>query len=390
MLTHERLVELYRDLKDQPVLSVYLDVDQHDPAERDAWRRRLEREVGESRRGLEADGGPVDDFQAAWDHLRAELEPFEGFVRGRGWVGFATPDGVRYAEAIPVPMPDLVRWEQGMRVGPYMRGLKQHRPVVIVLADRQRARVLVYRNGEVTEPDDLLADTALGDLTDVGTQKRAYANRGPAVDGFRGTISGIRGETATDQAQRILEVSSERLWKELGQVAASHAGADGFLVLGGPSDTVGRLGGYLPDTLKPRVMQHPSLNFDMSLSEIRAAAEDAASELSVAGHESLVDEVVDRARSGGRAVLGPDETAKALREMRVETLLLSTAFMRSNPDFADRSAGTALLQQAAVEEVAGPGGERLDAEAGGMAARLRYRIDGDGVQGGSTNGASGD
>lgn len=376
MMTHERLVELYRSLKDEPVLSIYLDVDQHDPAERDAWRRRLDRELGEARRVVEGNGGDAHDFEAAWDRLRTELEPFEGFVGGRGWVGFASAGSLHYAEAIPVPMPDLVRWEKGIRVAPYMRGLKQHRPVVVVLADRQRARILVYRNGTVEEPEDLLADTALGDLTDVGTHKRGYTNRVQGPDGGgQGTTSGVRGETATDQAQRILEVSSDRMWKALGQAVAGRAGHDGFVVIGGPTETSSRFAGYLPDAVRERAVERSALHFDMSAAEVRDHAEAAAHELSAAQHAALVDEVIDRARSGGRAELGRDACERALRDMRVDTLLVSSGFLRADPDFADRCAGTALLQHAAVEEIGGEGGERLDSEAGGMAARVRYRVD---------------
>lgn len=89
----------------------------------------------------------------------------------------------------------------------------------------------------------------------------------------------------------------------------------------------------------------------------------------------LVDGVIDQARAGGKGVLGRDETVAALREMRVDTLLLSRALLRDDPELADRCVGTALAQDAEVEEVSGPGAERLDEEGGGMGARLRYRID---------------
>ena len=45
-------------------------------------------------------------------------------------------------------------------------------------------------------------------------------------------------------------------------------------------------------------------------------------------------------------------------------------------DLADRCVGTALAQDADIEEVSGPGAEVLDREAGGLAARLRYRAPG--------------
>jgi hypothetical protein len=374
MLTESGLVELYRDLKDAPVLSVYVDADQHDPAERDAWRRRLEREVADARRRAEIEGDDLAEFDAAWGHLRGELEPFNGFVPGRGWVGFATPASVRYAEAVPVTMPDLVRWEPGIRVAPYVRGLKQHRPVVLVLADRMRARVLIYRSGEIEEPEDLRADTDVGDLTDVGTHKRAYQTRDPAG---LGTTSGVRGETATDQAQRIMEVESERMWKSLVRTMLRYADGDGLMVLGGTPDTVGRLAELVPEVARPRVLQRTALHLGLTLPELRDAAEQAAHELTERMLEGLVDEVVDRARSSGRAVLGREATEKALLGMRVDTLVLSRTFRAGAPDFADHCVGTALLQNARVEEASGTGGDRLDQEAGGIGARLRYRLPGE-------------
>jgi hypothetical protein len=47
--------------------------------------------------------------------------------------------------------------------------------------------------------------------------------------------------------------------------------------------------------------------------------------------------------------------------------------MERDADVADRCVGQALAQDASVEEVSGDAQKRLD-DAGGMAARLRYRV----------------
>ena len=94
MLTHERLVELYRQLREENVLSVYLDVDQHDPAERTKWRRRLEQEVARRRKQLNGNS-ERQEFEEAWSRIREELEGFDAFVPQKGWVGFATPGQLR-------------------------------------------------------------------------------------------------------------------------------------------------------------------------------------------------------------------------------------------------------------------------------------------------------
>lgn len=363
MLTHEKLVELYRELKDEPVLSVYLDADQKDPAQRTKWKKQLESLVSQARQELpEGDRDEHERFEEAWTQIQEALRNFDAFIPGRGWVGFATSDQLWYSEEVPTPMPDLVRWEDGIRVAPYIRGLKQSRPVVVVLVDSQKARVFEYRDGEIEEHDDLRADTFLGDLSDVGVRKRSVS------------ASGMRGETATDQAQRILEVSSERMLKELVGILADRAGDDGFLVVGGTPEAVKRAAEGIPRGLRERAAERPSMHLGMSLSEVKEVAEEAASALTTRQQSELLDAVLDAARSGGRACLGPEETEKALREMRVDTLLLSRSFIAEDPDYADRCVGTAFAQGADVEELGVEAGERLHSEADGVAARLRFRI----------------
>ena len=121
MLNHEKLMELYRELRQQKVLSVYLDVDQHNPAERNKWRVRLEHEISRKGRELNGSAAEREGFEQAWGLLRESLEGFESFVPDRGWVGFATPERVWYAEHVPVPMPDGVFWGDGIHVAPWLR-----------------------------------------------------------------------------------------------------------------------------------------------------------------------------------------------------------------------------------------------------------------------------
>lgn len=364
MMTHQKLVELYRELRDEDVLSVYIDSDQHDPAERSKWRKELEGLLAKRRSELAEDGRDedLDRFAEAWSRLEDRLNDFDAFIPEKGWVGFATPDQVWYAEEVPVPMPHLVSWEKGIRVAPYIRGLKQERTVVVVLVDSQRARVFEYRDGAIEEATDLRADTFLGDLSDVGVRKRSHMS------------SGVRGETSTDQAQRILEVSSDRMLKQLMQVVGEHVGDDGYLVLGGTPEMVRHAAEATPGPIRERTAERPSMHFDMSLTEVKEATEEAASELSRRRQSELLEQVIDQARADGRACLGPEETEQALHEMRVDTLLVSRNFREDRPDFADHAVGTAFAQDADVEELSGDAAERLDEEGDGIGARLRFKI----------------
>ncbi len=362
MLTRERLLELFQDLRDRDVLSVYVDADQRDPAQRDTWRVHLEGEISRLRRSLEhARDADLASFDAAWDLVSHELKTGEhASMSKRGWVAFATPDRVWHAGGVPAHMPSVVAWQRGIRAAPYVRALKQERPVLVVLVDGRRARLFEHVEGSITEVEGLFADTDVGDLSDVGVRQGS------------GRASGARGASSTDQGQRLREVAAERLRKELADFIDQRSREDGIVVLGGTGDAVKRLMTLLPRSLEGRVAQRASLHLEMSPAEVREEIRSAAGDLSEQGHLSLVAGVADAARAGGKGALGPDETLKALEGRQVDTLLLSRGFIQEHPVAADQAVGLAFSQGADVEELSGEAGGRLDQEGLGIAARLRF------------------
>ena len=362
MLTRERLLELFQDLKDREVLSVYVDTDQRDPAQRDTWRVHLEGEISRLRRSLEQAGdADLPSVDAAWALVSHELKTREhASMAKRGWVAFATSDQVWHAGAVPAHMPHLVTWQRGISAAPYVRALKQERPVLVVLVDARRARVFEHVEGSITEVEGLFADTDVGDLGDVGMSKGSSR------------ASGVRGETSTDQGQRLREVAAERLRKELADLIGERTREDGVVVVGGTDEAVKRLVALLPRSLAGRVAERASLHLDMSPAEVREEIRDAAGDLSEQGHLALVAGVADAARAGGKGALGPDDTLKALEGRQVDTLLLSRSFIQEHPVAADQAVGLAFSQGADVEELSGEAGGRLDQEGLGIAARLRF------------------
>src|SRR5690606_13597545 len=146
-------------------------------------------------------GAPEEEraaARAAAALIDQELERYDGMLPERGWVGFATEDRLWYAAPSPAPMPDLVRWEDGAHVTPYVRAMKQSRPVTALVADRRHARIFRYLHGELREEETLWSDAAL-DSASAGSAKRAS------------THSGSRGEPRSDAARRVEEVSTERM-----------------------------------------------------------------------------------------------------------------------------------------------------------------------------------
>jgi hypothetical protein len=362
MLSREQLEALYREVRDEAVLSVYIDGGQSDPANRRAWRTAFDGAMAEERRRIETEAPEeLEAFDAARGLIEDAVAGHKEFMPAHGWVAFATGEALRYADGVPVPMPNLVRWERGLRAAPYVRALKQERVVVGVLADRRRARVFTYREGAVSEHDELVADADFGDLSESAASTRGTGQ------------SGSRGETGSDAGQRAVEVSASRMHSLLLDRVGELAGHDGFVILGGTPEVVSAVakqaGGF-----RGRLLERPDMHLDMSEAEVKTVLEDAASELTRGLQDELLSKVVDAARSGGKGSLGIQATKEALREGRVDALLVSRGFRERDGDLVDRFVGTAFEQGAMVEELSEAGAARLDEEGEGVAARLRYTL----------------
>lgn len=362
MLTRAQLSDLYKKLRDTDVLSVYIDAGQTDPANRRAWHVALERGIAEERRRV-AGHTPdrLEDFDAAARRIMDELDGHRAFLPDRGWIGFSTSDALHYAEGVPVPMPDLVRWEGGIRAAPYVRALKQARVVVVALADRRKARIFTYQEGELTERADLIADLDIGDLHESAASKRAA------------TQTGSRGETGTDAGQRALEVSAARLHGRLLDEVRALAGRDGLVVLGGTTEVVAGLARQA-EGLDGRIAERPSMHVDMTDAEVLGETEAAASELSLELQRAALDQVIEAAGASGRGCMGVRATKEALRDGRVDLLLVTRGLRERDADLVDHMVGAAFDHGAAVEEIGAEVAARLDAEGEGVAARLRYTV----------------
>ncbi|MBI4539201.1 MAG: hypothetical protein HY704_06820 [Gemmatimonadetes bacterium] len=369
MLSYKGLLELDRALRHERALTVYIDGTIHDPAARYAWRKKMEHGLHEIRHHLQgsqgsqgSNRGELEAFERAAQSIAAELGSFDANLSAPGWVGFATAGGIRHAGLVPVSMPDLVWWGPGIRVAPYVRALKQERPVIAALVDSRRARIFRYWRGELEEEADLRADTFLGDLSDVSVSKRANRH------------SGVRGITATDEADRQLQVGLERMLRMLGERVSELADGDGWIVFAGTPEVVKAAEDQVPERLRPRLLEALSLQVTASSAEVRAVVKEAAKALRESEQVQLVGAVIDAARANGKGVVGIEPTLKALEERRVERLFLSRSFIARRPEEAERAVKAAFDQDAVVEATSGAAAERLETEAEGIGARLRFVV----------------
>lgn len=362
MITREALAELLRSLGDQHVLSVYLAAESTDPAARRSWRVSLKNRTRDERNRLKREApGQLDRFDAAVAHINDALSEFSGFLPERGWVGFASPAGLHLTAVLPVPPPELLAWEIGPRLAPYVRNLKLSRPIVAVLIDSRRARLFRSAGGEVEEIDAFSGRYRMHDASE-GTRKAAS------------TSTGIRGETRSDATARSLGVEIERMWIEVVNAVVEVAGRDGYVAFGGPSGRLGAFRASLPDELHDRTIEIPSLDVDSSPAELKDALQTAATELTSRRQQALIESLIEDAGRGSHTALGPKATIAHLERGAVGTLLLSRDFLAAEPRDAEHLVRLAMKTRASVEEVGGDPGARLDREAGGVGSGLRFSV----------------
>jgi hypothetical protein len=361
MLTSLELQRLVRELGDAPVLSVYVDARVTDPAMRNAWRPALTAALRAERARL-----TDADERAAFDRAASFVEdpwpPLAGTWAAPGWAAFLTPEGPRYAAALPVRVPTFVVWRDGPFVSPYLRALKQHRPVTVALVDSRSARLYRYALGEL----ETLTDVSLPQVR----REDAGSTQPP---GLRGKARpAARGALATERVARRKRAEFDRLAASLATRLGESAGDDGWILIGGTPEWARSAATALPAHLADRTLVSATLDHDATEGEIVRAAKGAATSLRSARGDATLDALFERGSSGVRGTSGVPATQRALWARAVDLLLLTPEFVRENATLAEEVVRAGLAQRADVELLSGEAAARLHRSAGGIAARLRF------------------
>ena len=236
MFTHAQLVTLYRSLRETRVLSVYIDGSATDPAAPRPWRVPLDHALKDLRVWLaDSSHDERETFERCVGVLEQELAGFTASVGAPGWVAFISADESCVAHQLPVPVPTLAVWSTGPCLAPYMRVLKETRPVIFTMADARKAEVYRYWLGKLTHVETVRAHHVVESPSHMGASPR------------QGFHTGTRGETGHDAAQRALLEGRDRMLAEAAHRIAELAGEDAWILLGGTR----RVGARLSRQLTP-------------------------------------------------------------------------------------------------------------------------------------------
>lgn len=282
-----------------PVTSCYLDID----GRRHRTRRDYEEELAALLRRAEwkvADTPSVaDDFRAIKAFVGGGIDRSK--TRGLALFACSAHD---FFKAVELPVP--VRSQVVVNPMPAVRQLEHvvrtYERIGVLLADRQRARVLVFELGELVEHSELFDELPRDyDLRD----ERARGDNSPHQDAL---------------AARHLRNAVEAAWNLFGSVGFEH------LVIGAPDPIASQLEALLHPYLASRVRGRVALTPTTNDGAILTAVLDVEGRIELEREVALVAALREAIGEGRRAVGGLEPVLLALGERRLERLVVSQGY----------------------------------------------------------------
>jgi peptide chain release factor subunit 1 len=162
-------------VRDSPVLSVYLDIDQSKAVN---LKRRFEASLQDMLRSLEErlDEPIRSSFSADARRVRQHVSTLE--PRAKGWICFADDsEDFFWTREIKVPARALARWQETPYVAPMLEVLDEYERYGVVLADKEQARLFTVFIGEIAEHYDAFAPAPVKHFKTTGTDQWLSARR---------------------------------------------------------------------------------------------------------------------------------------------------------------------------------------------------------------------
>lgn len=283
-----------------PITSCYLDVDGRRVARYPDLEHEVDLLLKQAR--ARADGEPS---------VQADLRRIEQYVRGgidrsktRGVAIFACSEqGLWEVLELPVPVHSQVVINQVPAVGQLEAVLREHEPIGVLLADRQRARMFVFALGELVEHSERF-DALPRDEGARGERDRG----GDHPHHFEARVQ----QHVRNAAQVAFDV-----WQ---QSAFDH------LAVGAPDQLARELEANLHPYLVERLVGRVGVSVGAGHDEVLAAAQTVEADVERQRDAVVVERLREAVSSGRRGVAGLAPVLDALADRRVDQLLVSKGY----------------------------------------------------------------
>jgi peptide chain release factor subunit 1 len=283
-----------------PITSCYLDVD----GRRIARQQDLEHEVDVLLKGARA----LADGEAS---VSADLQKIEQYVhdgldrsRVRGLAIFAcTAERLWEVIELPVPVRTRVVINHVPAVGQLESVLREHEPIGVLLADRQRARMFVFELGELVERSELFEAVP----RDAGA--RGERDRG-----------GDHPQLLEAHTQQHLRTAAHVAFEVWSQHPFTH------LAIAAPDQLASQLEADLHPYLRERLCGRLAVPVTANHAEVLAAAQAVEAKVERSREARVVDRLRAAVAAGRKGVSGLADVVEALGDHRVGTVVVSKWF----------------------------------------------------------------
>jgi len=296
MLTEKDLRELLEFSAQEPVLSVFLNTD---PAEgnADAYRLRLRSML----KGVDL----PEDIQQVEQYLNREYD-----WSGRSVALFScAPQGFFRAYPLAVPVRSRVRAGGRPSVKALADMLDAYGGYGVALVDKQGARLFSFHLGELREQEGV-----------IGEEVRHTKHGGAS------SLPGRRG--GAGEQKRTAEEVVDRNMKDTVDFAVHFFEENRVrrVLIGGTDDNVAHFRSLLPKAWQSLVVGTFPMSMTASHAEVLARAMQVGKEAEKHRENRLIDTMITAAAKGSGGVVNLNETLNAIRDGRVQTLMIMDGY----------------------------------------------------------------
>jgi peptide chain release factor subunit 1 len=296
MLSDRDVQELLHYKPSHPVLSIYLNTD---PVEgnADAYKLRL--------RTMLKDIDMTEDIDAVQRYFEREHD-----WSGRSVAVFScAAQGFFKAFPLAVATRDRVRIDDRPYVKPLADLLDSYGGYGVVLVDKQGARLFNFHLGELREQEGVVGEAIRHTKRGGGSQ-----------------AAGRRGGTA-GQTDYVEEVADRNI-KDVVDVATRFFTENNVrrIVIGGTDENIALFRSHLPKAWQSLVIGTFAINMTASHIEVLERAMQIGKEAENRREVHLVDTIVTNAAKGRGGSIGLEDTLSAIREGRVQSLVIRDGY----------------------------------------------------------------
>ncbi len=343
--------------ENRQTLSIYLDVDlakQENQAAQPAWRISLKNALTAAAEVMESEGAAI---QARVDNFFESYQP-----KSKGLAVFFTAEDETVHElAVPVES----RWSFGAPLLlPLLWALDEYERYLIVRVDQEKAELLSGYLGATT-----IEASLENDVDEYDFRQKTLMPSTAAVAGGHNLTQGSNREAY----DAMINEHIMRFYRDVvSEVESLHKQYPKVrIILSGAEESARAVRELMPKGLEDSIVDVLPIPMRLSESEVLQQAFPAALDYEREHEMSLVQQVLDFAKSGGRGALGHKAVDEALTMQRVELLVLPY------PLDDEVEANTLVMRTFAaggsVELIGGEAADLLRSE-GGSAARLYYAL----------------